>query len=124
MKIKNIQLPDNLKDLTYQFMKGIITNFDKEGKLNSLDQLSLYILANNINTYLQCEEKIEEKGIMAVSSYGNESVSPFVNLQKQTQNQIVQILKEMGLTLNSRSRINLNESNDLSDSPILNFLKK
>lgn len=124
MKYKSIVLPDNLKDLSYQFIKGIINVFDKEGKLNSLDQLSLYMLANNINVYLDCEQKIAEKGIMAVSSYGNESVSPFVNLQKQTQTQIVAILKEMGLTLNSRSRINLNENNDISDSPILNFLKK
>lgn len=124
MKYKTITLPDNLKELTYNYMKGIINQFDKEKKLNNLDALSLYVLAGNINLYLECEEKIQEKGIMSVSSYGNESISPFVQLQKQIQTQILNIMKEMGLTLHSRSKISLNESNDITDSPILNFLSK
>ena len=124
MKIKNIELPDGLRELTYKFMKGIINTFDKEKKLNSLDALSLYLLAGNVNTYLECEEQIAKNGLITVSDRGNESLSAYALQQKQVQTSIITILKEMGLTLHSRSKINLNESTDVSDVPFLKFLNK
>lgn len=124
MKIKNIELPDGLRELTYKFMKGIINTFDKEKKLNSLDALSLYLLAGNVNTYLECEEQIAKNGLITISDRGNESLSAYALQQKQVQTSIITILKEMGLTLHSRSKINLNESTDVSDVPFLKFLNK
>ncbi|MCH5302232.1 MAG: P27 family phage terminase small subunit [Prevotella sp.] len=124
MKIKNIVLPDGLKDLTYKFMKGIINTFDREKKLNSLDALSLYLLAGNVNTYLECEEQIAKNGLVSISDRGNESLSSYAVLQKQVQSTIITILKEMGLTLHSRSKITLNETSDLSEIPFLKLLSK
>lgn len=124
MTYKKIHLPDGLSDLTYTFMKGIINTFDKEKKLNNLDALSLYMLAGNVHTYLRCEEEIAKNGMVTISDRGNESLSPFVVLQKQTQAGIVTILKEMGLTLHSRSKININENTDISDLSFLKFITK
>ena len=71
MKIKGVIIPDGLRDLTYQFIKGIINVFDKEQKLNSLDSLSLYILAGNFDNYLECDEQIIKNGLVTVSDRGN-----------------------------------------------------
>lgn len=123
MKYKSITLPDGLKDLTYHFMKGIINTFDKEKKLNNLDALSLYLLAGNVNSYLECEEKIVENGMVIISDRGNESLSPYAIQQQKLQSSIITILKEMGLTLGSRSKIKAIDSND-EVSPLLAFLNK
>ena len=123
MKIKGVIIPDGLRDLTYQFIKGIISVFDKEQKLNSLDSLSLYILAGNFDNYLECEEQIKKNGLVTVSDRGNESLSPYAIQQQKLQSSIITILKEMGLTLGSRSKIKAIDSND-ETSPLLAFLNR
>lgn len=123
MKIKGVIIPDGLRDLTYQFIKGIINVFDKEQKLNSLDSLSLYILAGNFDNYLECEEQIKKNGLVTISDRGNESLSPYAVQQQKLQSSIITILKEMGLTLGSRSKIKAIDNND-EVSPLLAFLNK
>lgn len=123
MKYKGICLPDGLRDFTIQSMKGIINTFDKEQKLNSLDGLSLYILAGNFDNYLECEEQIKKNGLVSISDRGNESLSPYAIQQQKLQSSIILILKEMGLTLGSRSKIKAIDNND-EVSPLLAFLNK
>ena len=120
MNYKNIELPDGLRDLTITFMKGIIDVFIQENKLHKLDGLSLYILAGNVDIYLQCDEEIRKNGLTHVSDRGNTSLSPYVIEQKQVQNSILSLLKEFGLTLGSRTKIKVIESED--NNPLLNFL--
>ena len=122
MNYKNIQLPDDLREKTVDFMKSIIDAFDLENKLNKLDTLSLYILAGNVDMFLECEEDIKINGMVVVSDRGNKSLSPYVLQQKQTQNSIMSLLKELGLTLYSRGKMKVIETTD--DSPLMDFLKK
>lgn len=122
MNYKNIQLPDDLREKTVDFMKSIIDAFDLENKLNKLDTLSLYILAGNVDMFLECEEDIKLNGMTVVSDRGNKSLSPYVLQQKQTQNSIMSLLKELGLTLYSRGKMKVIENTD--DSPIMDLLRK
>lgn len=121
MTYKKIELPNGLRPLTEKFIKGIINTFDKEDKLNSLDNLSLYLLANNVNTYLDCEEHIAENGYTITSDRGNESLSGYVVLQKQVQSSITVLLKELGLTLGSRDKLKLIQ-NVTEESPLMQFI--
>lgn len=122
MNYKNIELPDNLNNLAYKFVKDIIDNFDENNKLNSLDTLSLYLLANNIDTYLECEEQIKQHGYTITSDRGNESLSGYVVLQKQIQSSITVLLKELGLTLGSRNKLKAVETLT-EESPLAAFMK-
>lgn len=122
MEVKGITLPDGLKDLTVRFMEGIIETFDKENKLNSLDTLSLYLLADNFDIYLECADNIRKNGLVQISDRGNTSLSPFAVQQKQVQNSILSLLKELGLTLGSRTKIKVIDNTD-ENNPLLNFLK-
>ena len=122
MNYKNIELPNNLSDLTYKFIKDIIDNFDENNKLNSLDTLSLYLLAGNIDTYLECEQHIKENGYTITSDRGNESLSGYVILQKQIQTSITVLLKELGLTLGSRNKLKVVES-ITEESPLAAFIR-
>lgn len=122
MTYKGIELPDNIRDLAYRFVKDIIDNFDENKKLNSLDTLSLYLLANNIDSYLECEEKIKTEGYTMISDRGNTSLSNYVVLQKTVQSSITVLLKELGLTLGSRHKLKAVES-ITEESPLASFMK-
>lgn len=122
MIYKNIELPNDLKPLTEKFVKDIIDNFDENNKLNSLDTLSLYLLANNIDTFLECEEQIRTSGYTMVSDRGNTSLSNYVVLQKSIQASITVLLKELGLTLGSRNKLKVVETMT-EESPLAQFMK-
>lgn len=122
MTYKQIELPNNLRPLTEKFIKDIIDNFDENDKLNSLDTLSLYLLANNIDTYLDCEDEIKENGYTMTSDRGNTSLSNYVVLQKSIQSSITVLLKELGLTLGSRNKLKVVETMT-EESPLAQFMK-
>lgn len=121
MKYKSIELPESLTEQTYKFIKDIIDNFKKENKLNSLDTVALYMLANSIDLYIECEKQIKANGLIIISDRGNQSLSPYAIQMKVVQSQIAVLLQQMGLTLGSRSRLKvLNETED--ESPLLKFI--
>lgn len=121
MKYKTIELPDGLKDLTYKFIKDVIDNFKKENKLNSLDTIALYMLANSIDTYIECEQQIKANGLVILSDRGNQSLSPYAIQQKVMQSQIQVLLTSMGLTLGSRSKLKFLDNNE-ETTPFEKFL--
>lgn len=122
MKYKGIELPDGLSEMTYNIIKSIINNFDKENKLNKLDALSLYILSGNVETYLICEKEIMKNGLVVISDRGNQALSPYAIQQKVVQSQIAVLLKELGLTLSSRNKMKLIENETKDDSPLMKLL--
>lgn len=121
MKYKDIELPNGCRKEAYKFVKDIINNFDKEKKLNSLDSLSLYMLCDAINTYLDCEQHIKEEGYTIISDRGNTSLSPYVLIIKQAQSQINVLIKELGLSIKARSSIKLANTAE-EESPLSKFL--
>lgn len=122
MTYKGITLPDNIREFALKSVKNIIDQFNKEGKLNNLDQVAIYMLANNFNTYLECEEHIKEEGLIFISDRGNKSLSPYAIQQKVVQSQIAVLLKELGLTLSSRNKMKL-IANEVEESPLANFIR-
>lgn len=122
MKYKNILLPDELRPLTYQFVKSVIDTFKTENKLSALDNLSFYLLANNVDGYLLCQEHITAEGLTIESDRGNTSLSPYVVQQKVYHTSITTILREMGLTLGSRSKLKVIQ-NETEESPLASFIR-
>lgn len=120
---KNIRLPSKLKSLTLEFVEKIIDTFETEKKLNQLDSLSLYLLAENLDQYFQCSEEIKKSGLTVITDRGNSSLSPYVQLQKSLMKDIMGILKEFGLTLNSRSKLKVLNNAIENDSPLMQLLK-
>lgn len=119
---KNIRLPSKIKPLTISFIEAIIDTFEQEKKLNSLDNLSIYLLASNLDIYFQCEEEIRKTGLTIITDRGNASLSPYASQMKVAYTAILNLLKELGLTLGSRSKIKaISEAPE--ESPLLKLLK-
>ena len=123
MIYKKIELPDNLRPQAIKFVKDIINTFDRENKLNGLDTMALYLLANNMDVYLQCEEDIRKNGLTVITDRGNTAIAPSVTIMKTTQTQISVLLKELGLTLGSRNKLKAIET-VTEESPLAAFIKK
>lgn len=123
MVYKGITIPENLREQALKFIKNIIDTFQKENKLNGLDSMAIYMLANNFNDYLACEEDIKTNGYTIVSDRGNTSLSPYVVMMKTIQSQIAVLLKELGLTLGSRNKLKVVE-NLVEESPLASFIKQ
>lgn len=122
-EVKGILLPSGIKLKTINYITSIIESFDTEGKLNSLDNVSMYLLASQLDQYFQCEEQIRKHGLVTISDRGNQSLSPYAQQQKTLMSSIISLLKELGLTLGSRNKMKLLEGSD-GDSPLLQFLKQ
>ena len=120
--IKNVRLPSGISKLTISFIESIIDQFEDEKKLNKLDDLSIYLLASNLDIYLQCEEEIRKNGLTITTDRGNETLSPFAAQMKVAYTAVMNLLKELGLTLGSRSKIKaISEAPE--ESPLLKLLK-
>ena len=122
MTHKRIDLPDGLRDLTYKFIKGVIDKFARENKLDALDGMTFYLLAQWFNVVLECSEKIDEQGITITTSRGALQLNPYCTERKTAQSHINTLLKELGLTLGSRGKIKA-VSTMTEDSPLAQFIK-
>lgn len=122
MTHKKIELPDGLRDLTYKFIKGVIDKFSKENKLDALDGMTFYLLAQWFDVVLECSDKIDEQGITIVTNRGAIQLNPYCTERKTAQSHINTLLKELGLTLGSRGKIKA-VSNLTEESPLAAFIK-
>lgn len=117
MEIKGIILPDGLSDMAVLFIRQVIDKLDEEGRLDVYDTMNLYILAGNIERYLRCEKAtMEAESIVWETPAGSRNILPEMNLQRQLQTFIITQLKEMGLTLASRSRIKRDTPEEPADT--------
>jgi len=96
-------------DFLYE-VYGIGTNQDKH---------VLAMLADQIDTYVQCNRGIAEKGIIAY--YNNNSTvaaNPYISIRNKSMAMILQIMNELGLTPRGRLTSNKKDS-DINYSALL-----
>lgn len=122
MTHKRIDLPDGLRPQTYKFIKGVIDKFAKENKLDALDGMTFYLLAQWFDVVLECSEHIDTEGITITTSRGAVQLNPYCTERKTAQSHINTLLKELGLTLGSRGKIKA-VANITEESPLAAFIK-
>jgi P27 family predicted phage terminase small subunit len=84
------------------------------------DRHTLAMLADHIDTYIECNKFIAEQGLVVEYNEGKTiGANPYVTIRKQTLSLILQLMNEMGLT--ARSRFSKTKVED--DSPAAKFLR-
>lgn len=121
MEYKKILLPDNLSKETERYIKKVIDSLKKSDKLNVIDEGILYILAESHNQYINATNRINEEGLTIAGSRNTIVVHPCVRVAKDNKATCLSIMNEMGLTIKSRSKMNLMENEE--ESPLTQFLK-
>ena len=122
MEYKKILLPDNLSNETERYIKKVIDSLKKTDKLNAIDEGILYILAESHNQYIKATETVNKEGMTIPGSRNTIVVHPCVRIAKDNKATCLSIMTEMGLTIKSRSKMNVLES-DTEESPLTQFLK-
>jgi P27 family predicted phage terminase small subunit len=84
------------------------------------DRHTLAMLADHIDTYIECNKYIAQQGLVVEFNEGKTiGANPYVTIRKQTLSLILQLMNEMGLT--ARSRFAKTKVED--DSPAAKFLR-
>ena len=94
--------------------------FDVYGIGNDQDKHLLTMLADHIETYVNCTRSIKKNTL--VITYNNGSTpgpNPMLSIRNKTTTLIIQIMNELGLT--PRSRLSANKADE--ESPITRIMK-
>lgn len=118
---KGILLPDTLCDKAERYIKKVIDFLKKSDKLNVIDEGSLYILADSYNQYIKATERVDEEGLTVSGSRNMIVAHPCVRIAKDAKSTCINIMTEMGLTIKSRSKMNVLDS-EVEKSPLESFL--
>lgn len=121
MEYKKILLPDDISKETERYVKRVIDYLKKTDKLNAIDEAALYILADSHNQYIKATEKINEEGMTVAGVRNTIVVHPCIRVAKDNKQTCLQIMQEMGLTIKSRSKMNVLDS-EVEKSPLEAFL--
>jgi phage terminase small subunit len=94
--------------------------YDVYGIGTDYDKLTLQVLADHVETYVQASIGIKKAGIITKYNAGaNIGASPFLLIRNKTTTLIIQIMNELGLT--PRSRLSL--STPAPDVDVSKFLR-
>ena len=84
------------------------------------DRHTLAMLADHIDTYIECNKYIAQQGLVVEFNEGKTiGANPYVTIRKQTLSLILQLMNEMGLTPRSRFA----QTKIENDSPAAKFLR-
>lgn len=122
--MSKVNLPPNLTKEARAYINTVISNLKKCDKLDSVDAGALYMLADSYDNYIIASKTIKEEGQTTTSVQGNVIVHPCVKIMKDNQKICLEIMQDFGLTLKSRSKLNVIEGAEEPDSALDAFIKE
>ncbi len=121
MTYKKISLPDYLSEQAENYIKRVIDFLKKQDKLNEIDNGILWILADSYHQILVATDDVNKHGLTIEGSRNSRVVNPAVRISKDNRSLCLSIMEQMGMTLKSRAKMNVMDS-DNEKSPLENFL--
>lgn len=106
---------------TKAFMKAVLQKLD--GTAEACDQGSLRMLMVAYDMYIRASEMLLHDGAVITDRHGRRTVHPAVGLTKSYWNQVVTLMREMGLTIRSRERIRSMAPAVDDDDELMRFLQ-
>lgn len=106
---------------TRQFMKAVLAKLEQFTE--PCDVGSLYMLMMSYDMYIKASKMLLQDGPVLTERSGKRTVHPAVGLTKSYWTQVATYMRELGLTLKSRERINAFTPPVDDDNPLVQFLK-
>lgn len=85
---------------------------DKFGDIHDEWHLSLQMLADNLNMFIQCRDRIAVDGVIVENKFGLPEKHPLIKVQNDAQIQIVKLLQQFGLSPYAISKLKTDDNND------------
>ena len=112
-----MKLPSNLLPETVELMNNISDTL-QENK-NAVDDFNLVILAIDYDMLLRSYKQITDNDIPIIEKNGQPN--KYLFQIRAFQSSVMQMMKELGLTLRMRKSLKLDEKEDDEDDPLKNF---
>lgn len=104
-----------------QFMGLVLDKLNATGAVETIDLGAIDMLCGSYNLYCQSDEQIRKEGVTAKNRYDEIKSHPAVNVRHQAFNQCIAVMKELGLTIKSRSNLPIVQE-DADADPLADFL--
>lgn len=104
-----------------RFMGEVMDKLNATEAVETIDLGALDLLCGSYNLYCQSDAQIRKDGVTATNRYGELKTHPAVNVRHQAFNQCIAVMKELGLTIKSRSNLPIVQA-DADDDPLADFL--
>lgn len=117
----SIKVPDVFSDETKRFMKIVTKELNERGELNPLMEGVLVMLMNCYETFVDASRTIRQEGSMTLlTKQDTLQAHPAVAVQLKSNQQVLALMKELGLTIKSRRVLD----NAREDSSILSLFNQ
>ena len=117
-------IPDTIKhEEVKTYMRAVVKNLKAEKCFNATDFPQLRRMAAAYDQYLNAEEFVAENGPTMTNIKGEEVKHPMFNIMRENWNQFLELSKEYGFTVKSKSKIKGLQNGEEPESPLDKFQK-
>lgn len=117
-------IPDTIEhEEVKTYMRAVVKNLKAEKCFNATDLPQLRRMATAYDQYLKCEEFVAVNGSTMVNIKGEEVKHPMFNIMRENWNQFLELSKEYGFTVKSKSKIRGLQTESNEESPLDKFQK-
>lgn len=122
-KVK-FEIPDTIKHEEVRiYMRAVVKKLTAEKAFDATDIPQLRRMATAYDQYLKCEEFISDNGSTVVNFKGETVKHPMFNIMRENWNQFLELSKEYGFTMKSKSKIKKGKSEKEEDTPLDKYFK-
>lgn len=99
-----------------EFMTGVRSFLNaKYGNIDPSWECGLYMMADNYQTFLICQDDIAENGMFLTNRFGDRVKNDSIKIKNDAQIQLVKLLNEYGLTAHSLGKLKENSDTDTAE---------
>ena len=124
--LTDIKPPSFLPRVAKQEWKRVVMKLTQLNLISDLDVMALAAYCNAYATWLTAIKKIEKDkdGILVTSPNGYPMPSPYVKIQRDAQAEMMNWLREFGMTPAARTRFSSDGGGDDDEDPFVALLKR
>lgn len=123
IKIEDLDM-QGVSDETKMFMADVIEKLNENNAVEPCDLCGIRMLLTSYEMYRTASKRLIEEGPFTTDKKGNKTVNEANSVTKTYYFQLIQLMKEFGLTVKSRERIKALTPEVDQNNEIMNLLKK
>lgn len=108
-----IKVPDTFSEATKRFMKTVVKELNEREELNPMMEGVLMMLMNCYESFIDASTQVRQEGTTTTNIKDEVVTHPAVGVQLKSNQQVLALMKELGLTIKSR-RVLENAKDDTS----------
>jgi P27 family predicted phage terminase small subunit len=95
------KIDDNLEQEVRVFMKDVVNKLKEDGKIDESWTAGLTMMAQNYNTFIECQRTIKKDGLTITNRFGDMVAHPLIKVSENASIQLQKLLIEFLLTKKS-----------------------